>query len=123
MIAKRTGNKRAYPVKAGIALLSGEPVVLAAGYLTNVLGTASCVGMVTLPADNGAGLDGELTAEVEVGEFKFANAGDITVANVGATVYFADANTVSVSDDTGTRATAGKLVQVDADGVWVELGV
>lgn len=121
--SKRAGDLRAYPVKAAIALALAEPLVLDAGYGTNVLGAGTCVGLTTMPADNSTGANGELWVEVQVGEHKFVNSGDITVADVAGTAYLVDGNSVSIDSDTDSRSIAGTITQVDADGVWVHVGV
>jgi len=123
MIAKRLGYKHAHPVAAATTISSGQPCLLASGYLTTVLAAGVCVGLATLGVDNSTGAAGALQAEVEVGEFKFTNAGDVVLASVGSTAYFSDANTVSLDSATDTRATAGTITQVDDDGVWVRVGL
>jgi len=125
-IAERIGRKRAYLVKAATVLASNVPTVLDAGYLTDVndgAGAALSAGVTTFEIDNSAGASGDVMGEVVAGEHKFVNAGDITVANAGDTAYFVDDSTVSSSSATSTRNAAGKITQVDSDGVWVELGV
>lgn len=123
-IAKRITKRRAYPVKAATVIAACEPVLLASGYLTPVSGgVGTCVGVAEILVDNTTGANGDIQAPVEAGEHKFANAGDVVAASVGATAYFVDASTVSIDDDTASRPAAGSITQVDADGVWVELGV
>jgi len=124
-IAKRIGFKRAYPVAASQVLNSNVPVLLnASGCLVGVVGNlGQSAGVLTMPVDNSAGTDGAITAEAEAGEHKFANSGDITIAHVGSTAYFASAAKLSIDDATATRAAAGVITQVDGDGVWVALGV
>lgn len=124
--AQRQGLKRAYGVKAGVVISGNTPAVLDAGYLTTVAdggGSALSAGVTTLEVDNSAGANGEVLAEVVSGDHKFANSGDITVASVGSTAYFVDDSTVSIDHATNTRNAAGKITQVDGDGVWVETGV
>jgi hypothetical protein len=56
--------------------------------------------------------------------FKFKNsAGDaVTQAELGKTCYIVDDETVSKSNAGGnTQSAAGKVVGVEADGVWVEI--
>ncbi|MCY1460857.1 hypothetical protein D9M71_784510 [compost metagenome] len=56
--------------------------------------------------------------------FAFANsaAGDeITRADIGATAYIVDDQTVAKTDGTSTRSVAGTIRDVDSDGVWVEI--
>lgn len=127
-MAKRTGVKRAYPVAAATVIAPGLAYALVAGYLTALAPAATAAkvaGVATLPADNEHGAAGAVRAEVEVGEHKFKNGGDITVASVGVTAYMADAHSVVL--DAGTAPTlkpvAGTIVQVDDDGVWVRIGV
>lgn len=125
-IAERDGRKRGYPMKAGANLAANVPAVLDAGYLTAVTdgsGSATSAGVTTFEVDNSTGVSGELMGEVVVGEHKFANNGDITVANVGATSYFVDDSTVSSDSNTSARNAAGTITQVDGDGVWIALGV
>ncbi|WP_051298678.1 hypothetical protein [Marinobacterium litorale] len=125
-IAERDGRKRGYPMKAGANLAANVPAVLDSGYLTDVSdgsGSATSAGVTTFEADNSAGANGDVIAEVVSGEHKFANNGDITVANAGATAYFVDDSTVSSDSATSSRNAAGTITQVDGDGVWVALGV
>jgi hypothetical protein len=123
-LAEREGRKRAYPVKAGAVINPNTPTVLVGGYLTTVdVLTGIAAGVTTFEVDNSLGADGAARAEVVTGEHKFSNAGDITVASVGQTAYFVTDGQVSISDDTATRNTAGKITQVDVNGVWVSVGV
>ncbi|MEE2025034.1 hypothetical protein [Alkalimonas mucilaginosa] len=123
-IAKRIGVKRAYPVAAATSLHVNTIAVLAAGLaipLAQAAGTELSAGVVTFAVNN-PGAAGAVRVEVEAGEHKFTTT-DIVAADVGATAYFVDDRTVSKSHDTNSRPIAGKIIQVDDDGVWVELGV
>ena len=124
MPAKRLSGKRAYPVKAGESLTGNRPVLLAAGLAIAVTdnNSALCAGVATMLADNTNGADSAISVEVDTGEHKFVSA-DITKADVGSDAYFVDDLNVSIDSDTDSRAKAGKITQVDSDGVWVELGV
>lgn len=125
-IAERNGRKRAYPVAAGVVINPNTPYVLVSGYLDIVTagsGAGVSAGVSTLDVDNSAGAAGAEYAEVVAGEHKFSNAGDITVASVGSDCYFVSDAQVSIGSDTGARNKAGKITQVDADGVWVFVGV
>ena len=58
------------------------------------------------------------------GTYVFANsAADdaIANANAGADCYIVDDNTVALTDGTGTRSVAGKIIRVDSAGVWVAI--
>ncbi|SEQ24620.1 hypothetical protein SAMN03080615_00880 [Amphritea atlantica] len=123
--AERVGRKRAYGVKAGVTLNANTPTVLDAGYLTAVTdgsGAALSAGVTTFEVDNSAGSNGSIIAEVVSGEHKFTNSGDIAVTDVGATAYFVNDSTLSIDHATNTLNAAGKIIQVDGDGVWVALG-
>jgi hypothetical protein len=61
---------------------------------------------------------------IQRGCFRFANstAGDaITNADRYADCYIVDDQTVAKTDGTGTRSVAGKVVDVDSIGVWVQV--
>ncbi len=123
-IATRSGVKRAYPVKAATALHVNTIAVLAAGLavpLSAATGTEKCAGLVTFSVNN-TGANGAVRVEVEAGEHKFISS-DVAISDVGSTAYFVDSKTVSKSHATNTRPAAGKIIQVDDDGVWVLLGV
>ena len=63
--------------------------------------------------------------QVKRGTFKYGNssAGDlIAQADVGADCYIVDDQTVAKTNGSSTRSVAGKIIAVDADGVWVKIG-
>lgn len=69
---------------------------------------------------------GAVTLKVKTGVFKFNNstAGDlIAIADLETTCYIVDDNTVAKTNGTSTRSAAGTVKQVDADGVWVAIGL
>ena len=83
--------------------------------------TTEAVGYETL--DNNPGSAGDVDVQVEQGVFKFGNstaADAIAAGDVGYDCYVVDDQTVAKLS-TGTRVRAGKVVQVDSDGVWVEM--
>lgn len=85
---------------------------------TGILG----IGRAEAQADNSAGSDGDVSVDVRRGVFRFANsaaADEITAAEVGTDCYIVDDQTVAKTDGTGTRSVAGKVFDVDSDGVWV----
>ena len=62
----------------------------------------------------------------EAGVFRFENssAGDaITRAEIGDDCYIVDDQTVAKTDGTDTRSLADKVDDVDANGVWVKVGI
>jgi len=122
---RRDGDIFNLPVGAGATIFAGAIVMLnAAGYA--VAGAAAtgqvCAGRAEEPAANSAGADGAVTVNVRSGVFKYA-AADITIAHVGDTCFIVDDQTVSISDGVATRSAAGVVVGVEADGVWVRMGL
>jgi hypothetical protein len=84
------------------------------------------VGMFTARADNSAGLAGAIEANYRVGIFLFNNSASadlITNAEIGDDCYIVDDQTVAKTSATNTRSVAGKIVDVDANGVWVRVGI
>lgn len=71
--------------------------------------------------DNSAGAAGARSVAVRRNNaFKWANDGSITQAHMLKTAYVVDDGTVAATDGGGTRSAAGRIVGIDADGVWVE---
>lgn len=124
---ERDNKRYSFPVAAATKLYAGGIVAInAGGYATKgaVATTLKCVGIAEEVVDNSAGANGDLKVPVRRGLFKFANssAGDaIALADVGANCYIVDDQTVAKTDGTGTRSVAGKIRDVDAGGVWVEI--
>jgi len=84
--------------------------------------TLKALGMAMQQVDNSAGLAGAKRVQIRKGTFRFANssAGDlITAADIGNDCYIVDDQTVAKTNGTNTRSVAGKVHDVDADGVWV----
>lgn len=73
-----------------------------------------------------AGLaDGAVSVTVRRGTWRFKNsaAGDaITAADIGGTAWIVDDETVAKTNGTDTRSAAGRIEDVDAQGVWVRVG-
>ena len=105
----------------GMVALNSEGNAIPAGLSAG--GSVRAMGVAQAEANNTSGADGALFAQVRRGAFPFANstAGDaITIADVGATVFVVDDQTVAKTDGVGTRSRAGRVFDVDADGVWVD---
>ena len=124
---ERAGDVVGYPVKASVKAIQGGIAVLNAGYAapgTTALNLVA-IGRFEETVDNTAGSNGDVSVQVKRGTFKFGNssAGDlIAQADVGADCYIVDDQTVAKTSATNTRSVAGKIIAVDADGVWVKLG-
>jgi len=66
-----------------------------------------------------------VTVPVRTGVFRFANsagADEIALADVGADAWIVDDQTVAKTDGTASRSKAGRIMDVDAHGVWVSIG-
>ena len=60
--------------------------------------------------------------QIRKGTFRFGNSasGDlIAIADIGNDCYIVDDQTVAKTNGTNTRSVAGKVHDVDAEGVWV----
>lgn len=115
-------------VAANVKIYQGALVALtAAGYLTPGAAATTLIadGVALDTVDNTGGAAGDKSVEVKKGVFQFKNsaAGDaITIAELGDDCYIVDDQTVAKTDGTGTRSKAGKIVDLDAQGVWVRVG-
>jgi len=81
------------------------------------------VGRAEETVDNSSGGAGDESVTIRKGIFKFGNsaaADEITNAEIGASCYIVDDQTVAKTDGTGTRSVAGTVYDVDSDGVWVK---
>ena len=115
------------PVAANAVIYAGAQVDLnASGYAvpaaTNTTGRA--MGRAEQSIDNTGGADGALKIIVRRGAFKWGNSasGDaIDNTKIGLDAYVVDDHTVALTDNSGARHKAGKIIQVDPDGgVFVE---
>ncbi|MBV1917609.1 MAG: hypothetical protein KUG65_06065 [Sphingomonadaceae bacterium] len=123
---RREGGLEGHPVKAATQIFAGALVCLdAAGWLVpgSVSTTLKALGRADKHVDNSAGANGDLTAPVRRGVFHWKNsaaADEITRAEIGDTAYIVDDETVAKTDGTASRSAAGIIIDVDAQGVWIE---
>lgn len=116
-----------FPVAASTKIFAGSLVCInTSGLLTKgaVSTTLKCVGVSRQLADNSAGGAGAIRCRVRRGCYKFANSSStdlITLAEVGSDCYIVDDQTVAKTNGSSTRSIAGKVRDVEADGVWVEI--
>lgn len=78
------------------------------------------VGLAEETVDNSSGSAGALSINVRLGVFKFANSADnaVTAAMIGT---FAEVEAdLAVASSSTNHVTAGRIVGVDTDGVWVD---
>ncbi len=124
---RRTGDRYSGPIAAETILYAGALVCRnAAGDLVPgaVATTLKPMGIAADTFDNSAGLAGDLKGTYEKGIFPFKNsaaADEITKADIGNTAYIVDDETVAKTNGTNTRSAAGKIMDVDSFGVWIDL--
>jgi hypothetical protein len=119
-------SERVLPVAAGVRIFQGALVVQAAGLARpgRVAATDTAVGVAMTEANNIGGADSAISVQVRRGVWPFRNstAGDlITRADIGANCFIADDDLVAKTNGTNTRSIAGRVYDVDARGVWVEI--
>jgi len=102
----------------------------AAGYLVPAAPTVGLVvvGRAAERVDNSGGGDGDLTCKVETGVFKYENAAGgaaVEQADVLGTAQaeVADDQTVAGPTHGTNNIAAGRIVELESDGVWVALGL
>ncbi|MDD2870092.1 hypothetical protein [Neomegalonema sp.] len=122
---ERSGEDFAYPAAGGVQIFAGALVVLEEGFARPAAEGEGLVvvGRADARVDNRLGADGELQARVRLGVFRFANsdgADRILPADVGSDAWILDDQTVG-KDEAG-RSKAGRVMDVDAQGVWVKVG-
>ena len=116
-----------YDMKAATKLFAGAMAVLDAGYAApgRTATGLVCVGRSEFYVDNSAGAAGDVKAKVRAGIFRWNNSTStdaITRTEIGLDCYIVDDNTVAKTNGSSTRSVAGKIVDVDAQGVWVGSG-
>ena len=123
---KQSAEQIAVPVSGGAKIYAGSIVVANANGFAAPGSTATTltyIGRAAETIDNTSGANGALTVLVDRKQaFKFTNlAADlVTQADLGKTCYIVDDQTVAKTNGGATRSAAGKVVGIDADGVWVE---
>lgn len=119
------GELISVPVAAGAKIFAGALVVAnATGYAApgSTALNLTYLGRAEGFVDNTGGADGAVSVNVRrLKAFKFANSGTdaVTQADLGKTCYIVDDETVSATDGAGTQSAAGKVIGLDANGVWV----
>ena len=72
----------------------------------------------------GGAVAGEVNVEIDKGIFCFANSTStdaLTTADIGSDCYIVDDQTVAKTNGSSTRSVAGRVFDVDSQGVWVDL--
>lgn len=114
-----------WPVAANVKIEAGNLVVLQGGYARQGLAAAGviAVGRAEETVDNTGGANGDKRVRVKRGCFRWNNsaaADQVTQADAGADCYAVNENTVAKTNGGNTRSRAGRVLEVDAAGVWVE---
>jgi hypothetical protein len=124
----RAANSRVFPLKAGAIAFSGCFGALTTGGLLRDAVAANTtdkiVGINLSSEDNSGGADSAASISVGLGIYEFAYTGTApTRANIGANLYIADNQTVTLSA-TGTPPLAGTLFDVSPTNgkCFVKLG-
>lgn len=132
--AAALSDNRDTPVRAGRAAVytQGSNTIYAGAMVAvNASGVAvpaadssglAVVGCAAEKSDNtGSSYSSSETIEVLKGIFRWANGNSLDDGDIGSIVYAMDDQTVKSSGVTNF-VIAGSVVDVDADGVWVETG-
>jgi hypothetical protein len=122
---ERAGDLVVYDVAAATTIYAGALVMLDAS--GNIVPGDEATGQIAAgraeeQVDNSGGLAGDLKVKVKKGVFRFKNSAStdaIAKAQIGDTSYIVDDETVAKTDGSASRSAAGKIVDVDAQGVWV----
>lgn len=125
--SRRDATHHSDPVAAATRIYAGALVALnAAGDAVPATATVSqrTRGVAQGQADNSGGIAGAIRVATRRGVFQFKNsaAGDLIVrGDIGNDCFVVDDETVAKTSATNTRPVAGKIRDVDAGGVWVEI--
>ena len=85
--------------------------------------TLKAAGVAESRADNSAGAAGEIRVRLRKAPAPLRQqrlGRPHLLADIGADCYIVDDQTVAKTSGTNTRSVAGKVFDVDADGVWVD---
>lgn len=123
---RRHGDVLCFPVAAATTVHQGGLVVGDAGYAAPGRAASGLVALGRAECSATAVAAGDATVEVRRGTFKFANSASadlIVQADAGKDCYIVDDQTVAKTSASNTRSRAGIIAAVDADGVWVQIGL
>ena len=120
------GEFMSVSVAAAVLIYAGALVARpAAGHAAPATEAANLValGRAEERVDNRRGADGAVRCRVRRGTFRWANsanADEIAAADIGGDAWIVDDQTVAKTHNSNARSKAGRIVHVDAEGVWVE---
>lgn len=120
---ERNGDIIVFPVAAATLIPAGVLVALnASGDAVNASDAASIrvIGRCEADVDNSAGSAGDLTVTVKRGVFKFTNSTDNAVdADDKGKICYVESNQ-AVAETSTNKCKAGRVIDVESDGVWVD---
>lgn len=125
---RRNGEDFSGPAAANVNIHEGALVARnAAGDVTPgaVSATLKACGVATASVNNVGGAIGAQQVQYKKGVFLFANEATdaITKADIENNAFIFDDQTVARTNGGSTRSIAGRIVDVDANGVWVRVGI
>jgi hypothetical protein len=122
---KKDARLLGFPIAANAKIFAGALIAAnATGFAApgSTATTLTALGRAESSVDNTGGADGAKTIQVTRQDaFKYANLATdlVTQAEIGKNCYIVDDQTVAKTNGTSTRSVAGKVLGVEADGVWV----
>jgi len=122
---RRNADKIAGLVNAAAVIFAGTLVTRLTANGNLVPAGTAAAGVAVGVAEETVTGDGVKTVEYSRGCYQFANsaAADlIGKGDIGNPCYVVDNQTVAKTDNAAARKAAGKIIDVDAAGVWVEVG-
>ena len=125
----RSAELVSLPVKGAVKIYAGTIVSLGSdGYARpgRATNTDLVIGIAEEQADNTNGSDGDIAVSVRrrvAACFGNSSSSDaITLTERGKACFVVDDVTVAKTSNSGARPSAGRIVDVDSGGVWVEFG-
>ncbi|MDD2396030.1 MAG: hypothetical protein PHG12_09870 [Sphaerochaeta sp.] len=122
---RRDGQELSLGLAASTKIYGGSIVCRnASGYAVpgSTATTLKALGVAEEQVDNAAGAAGAKSIRIRKGTFRFANSASadlIAAADIGNDCYLVDDQTVAKTSGSSTRSVAGKVADVDSNGVWV----
>ncbi|WP_066718676.1 MULTISPECIES: hypothetical protein [Hyphomicrobiales] len=114
------------PVAANTVIYHGALAALnAAGFAVpgSTSTTLKAAGRAQNTANNATGSAGAVKIEIKRGVFRFVNlpTDPILQADVLSDCYIVDDQTVAKTNGGNTRSKAGRVLEIEGNGVWVEI--
>lgn len=122
-------NRMTLPVYQSTKIYGGTMVAInSSGYAVPAASTPGLrvIGRAEDTVDNSSGSSGDLKVNVLRGTFRFANSSSTgalaaTNGDIGKQCYVSDDITVTRLSTGGTTPIAGRVIDIDSNGVWVDL--